>query len=220
MQYKTKKGLEGLKISLREQRMSVLPKNRKKMERKLWKSETKLFLCISIVVAVTYRLMQEHAHTQTHTHIHTHTQSSSLYPSTAQFWEWQTMTSWLLKHSISDNRALWLQEMGSDLPYTEGSLSLSFSFYVSLSLSLECRDGGGVGGKLEMFLSSSHTKVQYTGLSLHIHTHMYIQSQLNVCIHYAVMYRQHTYIQTWLSCPRSHMITFFWFINSSLSCLL
>lgn len=60
---------------------------------------------------------------------HTHT---VLFPSTTQLWEWQTMTSRLLKHSISDNRALWLQDMGSDLPYTEGSLSVSLSMFLSL----------------------------------------------------------------------------------------
>lgn len=44
-QYKTKKGQQGVEIRLREKRVGVLPEKRKKMqERKMWKSETKLFL--------------------------------------------------------------------------------------------------------------------------------------------------------------------------------
>lgn len=100
-------------------------------------------------------------------------------PSTSQLREWQTMTSRLSKHCTWDNRALWLQVIGSDLPYTEDSLSLSiFIIHVSLSPTLECSLGGGVGGKLEMFLSSSQTKVQYTVLSLCIHTYIHLKSQL------------------------------------------
>lgn len=117
------------------------------------------------------------------------------------------MTSRLLKHSISDKRALWLQDIGSDLPYTEGSLSLCLSFYVSLSPSLECSDGGGVGGKLEMFLSSSQTKVQYTVLSSYIHAHMPIKSQL-WSVHTLCCCVQSTYIHTWTCLDHPQSPTF------------